>query len=196
MRHLIAIDESRQPYVVASFEGFGLDGPRREELGRLALEFVELMGGDTLAAASGQHELGMRVGRGPVYVRLGKVSTEEITRFVLFAALVLGGSGDAKVLTAAGLAALHDRVTKLSAKWGERTIADTVIELGEATIAAIAQATAGKPCRHTEAKCAFMELDRCTLAESQIEPIVAALLTRGVVKRLNAFEPAVYGPAV
>src|SRR4051794_39271081 len=82
VRHLIAIDDAEQPHVVASFVGLDLSAEQREAVEALALDFVANRGGEVLVdVASDAAALGMRVGRGPVYVRLGKITTEEISRF-------------------------------------------------------------------------------------------------------------------
>lgn len=174
----------------------------RQALFELTIEYLKENGqGSTasLPTSTSSSELQLKVPGVALVVRLNAPTREELVALIALAYFVFGTGGiDVRSVALAGLTGLLARMRRLRAQYGERSIIEALADLHRPTAGQITLALFGRPCRFPDADCRFMEGSslRCAISNEDVTKIATDLVTRGLLRRLNAVEPYEFGVGI
>lgn len=178
----------------------GLRSPEQvDALYRLVLEYAAEAGAveDLPESGVGMGELPLRL-PGGYSLSLGKLDLGSMQTLLALGGVLLSMSFPPAGITLAAVVLVQDRLTKLKAEYGERSVVDAVAETKPATVRDVTLALYGKPCRHPDAGCRFVAAatGTCGIGLDAVGTTLDALVERKVLARLNAVEPIEYGIAL
>jgi hypothetical protein len=162
-------------------------------LRNLALAFARAQGsveteGFVSEAPSGA--LGMLVPRTRFHIRLAVPDRDELnTLLKLAAALFLGSGGNIKVTSLSALYGLRSRISALRPEYGERSVAEIIMELGRATAADITLRLQARECPYLDSKCRYLEGKACMIKEPDVTAIISDLIARAILVQRTSAEP-------
>lgn len=172
---------------------------QRDALFRVAIEYIKTEGKFIEDDSVGWHgEMSMRVPGSALVVRLGKPSEKELAAILAIVAALMGTNHlDAKSVTLTAALAIMNRVSKVKAEYGERSIIEVVSKLPRPTAKEVTLELFGNKCRNPKASCRYMDSNNmCQISLGQVESTITSLEEREIVRKLNATPPIEYGIVV
>jgi hypothetical protein len=194
-RLTISRDSFLEPLGLGSIATRIREPDQRAALYRLACEYFESEGLIETAGADAGTDLAWRVPNTAITIRLSDMTAKEATEILGLAMILLGAGANPTLLSLTPLLTIRHRVHRLRTQTGERSVFEAVGEAKPPTADQVAALLYGKPCRHPDSGCRFMDVKSttCKISRDETEKTIEWLIGAQVLQQLNPTDPIEYG---